>query len=360
MKRHFLISLILAILVSAQAYEMLSEKVQDSATMPEMSGTTSGMDTTMDDTVPVLSQPEAMLPTIPMTEAVVASQMKTSEPMMAETEPMTMAEAGPEQTMEENIRENEASLPEEENGRSWSDVSAADMIKRAYVECVQYGSFTCVKPKVLSFLSAAAKKDRIMLTEDLIIEKTGRFMEQPYEFERPLQWDGSNSMSADILLEKIDTFLSNHEMKLRVPKEIVSGELVPFVPKFLLQNIPAELRVPLSESKSVGQERGILKKVVIPFLLGLKFKASALIPLALALIALKTWKALTLGLLSIVLSGAMVIFKFTKPKVVNYEVYHYPAATPVVEHPAPAPAYDHGWSRALDAQPLAYRAYVRS
>jgi hypothetical protein len=54
---------------------------------------------------------------------------------------------------------------------------------------------------------------------------------------------------------------------------------------------------------------------VIPFLLGLKFKATALIPLALAMIALKTWKAFTLGLLSMVLSGAMIIFKITKPKV---------------------------------------------
>ena len=108
-------------------------------------------------------------------------------------------------------------------------------------------------------------------------------------------------------------------------------------------------------------ERGILKRVVMPFLLGLKFKATALIPLALAMIALKTWKALTLGLLSVVLSGALMIFKFTnKPKVVNYEVYHYPAATPVIEHPAPS--YDHhgGWSRSFDAQPLAYRGYAQA
>lgn len=58
-----------------------------------------------------------------------------------------------------------------------------------------------------------------------------------------------------------------------------------------------------------------VKKVMIPFLLGLKFKTAVLVPLALALIALKTWKAMTLGLLSLVLTGAMLIFKFTKPKV---------------------------------------------
>lgn len=116
-----------------------------------------------------------------------------------------------------------------------------------------------------------------------------------------------------------------------------------------------------------------MKKVLIPFLLGLKFKATALIPLAFALIALKTWKALTLGLLSLVLSGAMVIFKFTKPKVlsriwlkkyllqvlfqvVNYEVFHYPnhPSPPVVEHTYEGPHGPHGYGRAADPQVLAY------
>lgn len=78
--------------------------------------------------------------------------------------------------------------------------------------------------------------------------------------------------------------------------------------------------------------RGFVKKVMIPFLLGLKFNVTALVPIALALIALKTWKALTLGLLSLVLSGAMLIFKLTKPKVA-YEVVHY--GHPPVEHAAP-------------------------
>lgn len=70
--------------------------------------------------------------------------------------------------------------------------------------------------------------------------------------------------------------------------------------------------------------RGMIRKAVLPFLLGLKLKTTVLMPLALGLIALKTWKAMTLGLLSLVLSGALVIFKIAKPKIVNYEVVHYP------------------------------------
>lgn len=67
--------------------------------------------------------------------------------------------------------------------------------------------------------------------------------------------------------------------------------------------------------------RGFVKKVMIPFLVGLKFNTTVLVPLAFAIIALKTWKAMTLGLLSIVLSAAMVIFKFAKPKVQQKNCY---------------------------------------
>lgn len=115
---------------------------------------------------------------------------------------------------------------------------------------------------------------------------------------------------------------------------------------------------------------------MIPFLLGLKFKTTVLLPLAFALIALKTWKATTLGLLSMVLSAAMVIFKFAKPKVVNYEVVHYPQhhvehhiehphhidlhhvdhhIDHHIDHPHPPPGWEpHGWARSADAQEMAY------
>jgi hypothetical protein len=111
---------------------------------------------------------------------------------------------------------------------------------------------------------------------------------------------------------------------------------------------------------------------MIPFILGLKFKTTVLVPLVLALIALKTWKAMTLGLLSLVMTAAMVIFKFAKPKIVNYEVVHYPHPIehhhhvphvhgppphihghPVVIEPTP------GWARSFDAaQESAYKAYL--
>uniref|UniRef100_A0A8D8ZBE8 Osiris 18 n=1 Tax=Cacopsylla melanoneura TaxID=428564 RepID=A0A8D8ZBE8_9HEMI len=156
----------------------------------------------------------------------------------------------------------------------------------------------------------------------------------------------------------MDEFISTHELRLRVPKELISAPVARFVPEMLLKNVPAEIKVPLAGSQ-VGQERGFVKKVIIPFLLGLKFKATALLPLALALIALKTWKALTLGLLSLVLSGALMMFRFaTKPKILSYEVVH---AHPPVIHSAPiAPHYidhhDHIHDHHFEHPPFAKRS----
>lgn len=92
-----------------------------------------------------------------------------------------------------------------------------------------------------------------------------------------------------------------------------------------------------------------MKKVMIPFLLGLKFKTTVLVPLTLALIALKTWKAMTLGLLSLVMTSAMVIFKFAKPKIVNYEVVHYPHP---IEHHVHGPPPPH--THAAHAHPIVF------
>ncbi|KAG8223565.1 hypothetical protein J437_LFUL003029 [Ladona fulva] len=247
--------------------------------------------------------------------------------------------------------------------------TAAGVLKKIYAECVSKGSFACAKPKVLAFLSAAAKRDSIPLTEDMAIVRKEGVSYNAEEIETVARSGYNTEEDREealrvLMLDKVDSFLDSHSLRIRVPKEIVHGELLPFVPKFLLQSIPGEINIPLTEARAV-QERGFVKKVVIPFLLGLKFKATALIPLALSLIALKTWKALTLGLLSLVLTGAMVIFRFGKPpKVVSYEVYHYPQAPAVQTYEAPA----HGWdphhsygrsARSADSMPLAYRGHYR-
>ncbi|RZF49135.1 hypothetical protein LSTR_LSTR008421 [Laodelphax striatellus] len=241
--------------------------------------------------------------------------------------------------------------------RAWSQDTSAetatDVLFQAYNECLQDASFSCLRPKIASFLHKALAQGKIRITRDLaIIRREGA--PQTFTSKQDEIPADSNSMRT---LENVEEFLITHDLRMRLPREIVEAHLTSYVPQFLTNSIPEEVRMPLAPSASVGQERGFMKKVVLPFLIGLKFKATALLPLALALIALKTWKALTLGLLSIVLSGAMVIFKFAKPKIHNFhEIIHYahtPIHHPVVEHAN----YEHFHGHARSGQDLAFRGH---
>lgn len=191
------------------------------------------------------------------------------------------------------------------------------------------------------------------------------------------------------MLDRIDDFLSTHELRVQMPEELGStvGEIkMPLTDGQVVQQGRSKIRIfVLAETRlhsswrfflrisrfflwisrffyvhpdphlSVFNSvipfflfffsgRGFVRKIVIPFLLGLKFKATVLVPVAIAVIALKTWKALTLGLLSLVLSAAMVIYRFTKPKVVGVEILHYPSPVHAHHHDG----YAH--ARAYSAQ----------
>ncbi|XP_065076961.1 uncharacterized protein Osi18 [Ochlerotatus camptorhynchus] len=197
--------------------------------------------------------------------------------------------------------------------------SAADVAVEIYKTCLADVNMKCVKSKALSWLTTVAEQDEIKITNALTIIRTGTDDEEAPEVK-----DQQRSNKVVHLLNKIDGFLSTHALKMGVPEVLQSEEARAYIPDSLMRGgLAEELVVPLAEG-NVAEGRGFVKKVMIPFLLGIKFKTTVLVPLALALIALKTWKAMTLGLLSMVLSAAMVIFKFAKPKIVNYEVVHYP------------------------------------
>ncbi|XP_012055521.1 PREDICTED: uncharacterized protein LOC105618602 [Atta cephalotes] len=219
-----------------------------------------------------------------------------------------------------------------------------DVLQDIYHRCTDSESMlSCVKPKVLAYVNNAMKQDKLAITEDLAIVKSRDVPEHKAEDYFPSQYDAADPSKRKLLrtmmLEKLDAYLSSHQLEAKLPEAIMGSSIVP---RALVDSMPKSLTLPLSDSSS-EQGRGFVKKVMIPFLLGLKFKATALVPLALALIALKTWKALTLGLLSMVLSGAMILFKLTKPKIA-YEVVHY--GHPPIEHPPHWDNAAHGPYRA--------------
>jgi len=196
MKCHFLVvSVFSTILVSTHSFDGPLEKMRNGSTSPNLNDadTLQSSETLVDDSVPVLYQPEGMISTAPMrTETVVPLQMIVADPPMTDSAPnQVMTESTGKNTVEETIP-MPAMTDEEVSSRGWSQMTASDVLKRIYDECVQHGSFACVKPKVLSFLSAAVKKDKILLTDDLVIEKTGRRTET-YEFEEPQQVGSASS-----------------------------------------------------------------------------------------------------------------------------------------------------------------------
>ncbi|KAG4068665.1 hypothetical protein HA402_002356 [Bradysia odoriphaga] len=244
-----------------------------------------------------------------------------------------------------------------------ANILATDVMADIYNTCLSKFSVTCVKPKSLAWLSEAVKSDDIRVTENLSIVRNGNpsvnVQQQPRH---------GNAQIA--ILEEVENFLATHSVRVNAPSFITDGSVRSFLPDTIETNdLSQTIEMPLSDGQ--GEGRGFVKKVMIPFLLGLKFKTTVLVPLAFALIALKTWKALTLGLLSMVLSAAMLIFKFAKPKVINYEVVHYPphhvehhidhhldhhldhVHPPHIEHPPPG-WEPHGWARQADAQNLAF------
>ncbi|XP_044755182.1 uncharacterized protein LOC123314128 [Coccinella septempunctata] len=220
-----------------------------------------------------------------------------------------------------------------------ADQSAVEVVQDIFYGCVQDLSVSCVKPKSLRWIDEVSDKPVIKITEDLVIVKK--------DAPEPEQQRG---MSDDIL-DKFEDFIQSHELVARVPQILRNdGPLGSLLPRSFQAE---DLKVPLAVT---GRSK-LVKKVIVPFLLGLKFKTAVLVPLALALIALKTWKALTLGLLSMVLTGALLIFKFTKPKVVNYEVIHYPHHhhDHHIEHiPQTGWAEPPTYGRQFSAQEMAY------
>lgn len=61
----------------------------------------------------------------------------------------------------------------------------------------------------------------------------------------PLKEEERREALSSIAMERIDDFVATHDLKIRVPKEIIG--LAEYVPKSLI-DIPAEVTVPLSSA----------------------------------------------------------------------------------------------------------------
>ncbi|KAF5305227.1 hypothetical protein FQR65_LT07766 [Abscondita terminalis] len=166
------------------------------------------------------------------------------------------------------------------------------------------------------------------------------------------------------ILKRISRILKTHEFRLSLPEMIFDKTQIVYNPRTGLDVVTAK-----------EEGRGLLKKkLLLPVLLLLKLKMKALLPIFVALIGLKAFKALILSKLAIAIVIGFIIYQLlTKsgmpmpmtmtPAEPTAPIYGPPASTPAPNsyepgwEPNSGGPYSRVWNNVNDAQSLAYSAY---
>jgi len=110
---------------------------------------------------------------------------------------------------------------------------------------------SCVKPKVLAYITDAVKQDRLAITEDLAVIKSRDTPEHKTEDYLPSEYDvidpSKRKFLRTLMLEKIDAYLSNHQLEAKLPAAIVGSNIVP---RSLINSMPKNLTIPLNDSSN--------------------------------------------------------------------------------------------------------------
>lgn len=136
-----------------------------------------------------------------------------------------------------------------------------------------------------------------------------------------------------LLVDRFAKFLGSHTLQFKVSKESIK-----------------DVQRSLEEARGKTKKG---KKYLLPFLMLLKLKAAALLPLAIGVLALISLKALVIGKLALIISAIIGLKKLLEHK--------HSSSYEVVAHPHHSFSYGgdehHGsFRRSIDAQKLAYNA----
>lgn len=107
---------------------------------------------------------------------------------------------------------------------------------------------SCVKPKVLAYLTDAVKQDRLTITENLAVVKSRDAPADNVEDYSQYAADPSKrKLLRTLMLEKLDAYLSSHQLEAKLPEAIAESNIVP---RSLVDSMPKSLTVPLSDSSN--------------------------------------------------------------------------------------------------------------
>ncbi|KAJ8684360.1 hypothetical protein QAD02_020152 [Eretmocerus hayati] len=153
--------------------------------------------------------------------------------------------------------------------------------------------------KLISTLDALSQKDSIKLIGDYVsIEKVNIDSEQMDQ----------DSDETDPLLKKIDSFLRNRRLRIKLINEnSTAGDLGRASQE---GNVDFEMRGLIH---GASEARTKLKRIILPLLLALKLKAIVVLPIILTVIGLIGIKGLGAGVLALLLSGAVALKALLTP-----------------------------------------------
>ncbi|XP_034949798.1 uncharacterized protein Osi10a [Chelonus insularis] len=195
--------------------------------------------------------------------------------------------------MEFNDKNKTFNQSDEENVISFSEAFAQCLAKKVHetFECVNEGSLTILRSmnekdsldfgEVKLERSETQARDLLDLDYDPkdfknVIKAAARLMER-----RNLKWDLSNLYPG---------------LQMRVGPALNGNGMLEFI---------VDERNPTFTNRQLGPGRMLVKNLVLPFLLGLKFSLSSLIPLVFGVLLVITKKALFLTKIALLLSGLL-------------------------------------------------------
>ncbi|XP_067007006.1 uncharacterized protein Osi9 [Anabrus simplex] len=211
----------------------------------------------------------------------------------------------------------------------------------------------CLKVRALTAVDRALRRNSISIMDGVSLVKSDEAAEESSrvlngravteaELDATLPGDAEekDAQVENLLVDRIARFFESFTVQLKMPDSAIS-----------------EVRKTLDEAR--GKKKKI--KMLLPLLLLLKLKATALIPVALGALALLSLKALIVGKLALLLAGLIAVQKLlaNRQNTQTYEV----VAHPHISHShvsSYADEHGHGhYGRSLpDAQQLAYSAYA--
>ncbi|KAK4875293.1 hypothetical protein RN001_011715 [Aquatica leii] len=212
--------------------------------------------------------------------------------------------------------------------------SGNHLVSSVISNCVDMG---CVKENVISYLDT-------VLNQDVVKSRQFKNMDTA-------------------ILKRVSRILKTHEFRITLPEVIFDKTQIVYNPKNGLDVVSAD-----------EEGRGLLKKkLLLPILLLLKLKMKALLPIFVAIIGLKAFKALILSKLAIAIVLGFVIYQLLTKSGMPMPMTMTPAEPPAAVYGPPAStaapnSYEPGWEpnsggpysrvwNSAEAQNLAYSAY---